>query len=61
MMFLSLEDLSGMLDVVIFPDAYRLARNALGSGQPLLITGIIERDDSTGEPLLKAEKITALE
>jgi DNA-directed DNA polymerase III (polc) len=61
MMFLSLEDLSGMLDVVVFPDAYRASRLALGSGQPLLITGLIERDDATGEPFLKAEKIVALE
>lgn len=60
MMFLSLEDLSGMLDVVIFPDTYRVARAALGSGRPLLVTGIVEREASTGEPNLKAEKIVAL-
>jgi len=59
-MFLNIEDLSGMLDVVIFPNTYREARLALGSAYPLLVTGILQRDESTGEPVLKAEKIIAL-
>jgi DNA-directed DNA polymerase III PolC len=57
MMFLTLEDLSGMLDVVVFPDVYRRAKTALASSGPILITGIVEMDESRAEPLLRAEKV----
>ncbi len=60
MMFLSLEDLAGMLDVVLFPDVYRQARNIIHSPEPLLITGMIEMDAARGEPLLRAEKVSRL-
>ena len=60
MMFLSLEDLSGMLDVVLFPDAYRRSRDAIHSNGPLLVTGEMERDASRGEPLLRAERVIRL-
>ena len=42
MMLLTLEDLVGTLDVILFPDVYRQAKTLLGSSTPLLITGIIE-------------------
>ena len=57
MMFLTLEDLAGMLDVVVFPDAYRRSREAIHSSAPLLVTGVVEMDASRGEPLLRAEKV----
>ncbi len=57
MMFLTLEDLAGMLDVVFFPDAYRRAGTALHSSAPLLVTGVVEMDAARGEPLLRAEKV----
>jgi DNA polymerase III alpha subunit len=57
MMFLTLEDLSGMLDVVLFPDAYRRAREAVHSSAPLLVTGVVEVDENRAEPLLRAEKV----
>ena len=60
MMFLTLEDLSGMLDVVIFPDAYRQGKNIIHSTNPFLVTGVMEMDDSRGEPFLKAEKIVRI-
>jgi len=60
MMFLTLEDLSGMLDVVLFPDAYRQARGFIHSSQPLLVTGIVEMDASRAEPLLRAERVERL-
>ncbi len=60
MMFLTLEDLVGMLDVVLFPDAYRQARRVIYSSAPLLVTGVVETDLTRGEPLLRAEKVTAL-
>ena len=61
MMFLTLEDLSGMLDVVIFPDVYREAKRFLSSSAPFLVTGMMQMDESQGEPFLKAEKIFVLE
>jgi DNA polymerase III subunit alpha len=61
MLFLSLEDLSGMLDVVFFPNAYRQAKNVVSSSIPFLVSGTMEMDVSRGEPLLKAEKVVALD
>jgi DNA polymerase-3 subunit alpha len=57
MMFLTLEDLSGTLDVVLFPDVYRRARDVLSSTAPVFVTGVMEMDSSSGEPFLKAEKV----
>jgi DNA polymerase III alpha subunit len=57
MMFLTLEDLSGMLDVVLFPDAYNRSKEVIHSSAPLLVTGVVETDSSRGEPLLRAEKV----
>lgn len=63
MSFMTIEDLEGMLDVVIFPDVYRAYRPALStSGQAaLLIEGTVDRDANTGEPILRAEKISRID
>ncbi len=60
MLFLTLEDLSGMLDVVLFPDAYRQYKRVLSGSGPFLISGVVEMDDTRGEPLLKAERVISL-
>ena len=60
MMFLTLEDLEGMLDVVVWPEAYRRARQALGASETLLITGTIELDAKRSEPVLVAERVEVL-
>jgi DNA polymerase III subunit alpha len=60
MMFLTLEDLSGALDVVLFPDVYRRARDVLSSSVPIFVTGVMEMDQARGEPFLKADKVTPL-
>lgn len=57
MMSLTLEDLSGMLDVVLFPDAYRQAHSFIHGTEPILISGVVEMDATRGEPLLKAERV----
>jgi DNA polymerase-3 subunit alpha len=57
MMVITLEDLAGTLDVVLFPDVYRQARGFIHSSEPLLVTGVIEMDAGRGEPLLRAEKV----
>ncbi len=60
MLFLTLEDLSGMLEVVFFPNAYRQAKEMVSSSQPLLVTGTMEMDVSKGEPFLRAERAASL-
>lgn len=60
MMFLTLEDLEGMLDVILFPEVYRQARAALSTSTPLLVTGVMEMDTARSEPLLRAEKVLAV-
>ena len=55
-----LEDLSGALDVILFPDAYRRAKAVLGGPAQLLVTGVIERDAAREEPFLRAERVTVL-
>ena len=56
MLFLTLEDLSGTMEVVLFPQAYRQAKDILSSSKPFLITGTVEMDTERGEPFLKVER-----
>jgi DNA-directed DNA polymerase III PolC len=60
MMFMTLEDLAGALDVVLFPDVYQRVRSFIHSPDPLLVTGVMEMDVVRSEPLLQAEKVTRL-
>jgi DNA polymerase III alpha subunit len=60
MMFLNIEDLSGMLDVILFPDTYRQGKNIVSTASPFLITGIMEMDAARGEACLRAEKVVGL-
>ncbi len=61
MMFITLEDLSGMLDVVVFPDVLRKADNIFTySAAPLLIEGTLERDSDSEEPVLNATRFVPL-
>lgn len=47
MAFVTLEDLSGFVEVVVFPDIYREAAECLHSDQPLLVTGTVEVSEET--------------
>jgi DNA polymerase III subunit alpha len=60
MMFLTLEDLNGTLEVILFSQLYRQARDLLNSSAPMLLTGVMEMDASRGEPFLRAEKAVKL-
>jgi len=60
MLFMTVEDLSGMLDVAVFPDVYRQVRYFIHSSEPLLVTGVIKTESGRSEPLLVAEKVKAL-
>ena len=60
MLFLTLEDLEGMLEAVVFPDVYRRVKEFIYSPQPLLVTGMVETDAVRGEPILQVEKISLI-
>ena len=61
MLFLTIEDMSGTLDAIAFPNVYRATKDLLSSTAPLLLTGIMEMDASRGEPFLRIERVVRLE
>jgi DNA polymerase III alpha subunit len=58
--FMSLEDLEGMLDVVITADVYRRSKAALSSAGPYVVEGKVDLDHQRGEPFIRADKIWSL-
>ena len=65
MAFLTIEDLQGMLDVVIFPELYRrvkplLAGRTASGRTPLVVEGTLEPDPTREDPVLRAENIIPL-
>lgn len=58
--FMSLEDLEGMLDTVIYSGVQRRYRSELTGAGPYILEGMLEQDEVSGEPLLKVEKILRL-
>ncbi len=58
--FMSLEDLEGMLDVVITSDVYKRSRAALSTAGPYVVEGRVALDSQRGEPRIHAEKIWVL-
>ncbi len=59
--FMSLEDLDGMLEVIISGEVYRRCRAALAdSAGPFVVEGVVGFDADQGEPDLRAEKVWRL-
>jgi DNA polymerase-3 subunit alpha len=58
--FLALEDLEGVVEVVIFGEVYRRSRAALSGPGPYLVEGVVELDEEKGEPYIRAERIVSL-
>jgi DNA-directed DNA polymerase III PolC len=58
--FMALEDLEGMLDVVIYSDVYQRARISFANPGPYLIEGMVELPGDETEPALRAERIFLL-
>ena len=58
--FMSLEDLEGMLDTVIYSGVHRRYRAELTGTGPYILEGVLERDEASGEPLLKVDKVMRL-
>lgn len=57
MLFLTLEDMEGIIDVMILPDMYQRVKNIVYDRAPFLITGLIELDETRGEPMMRAENL----
>ena len=51
MIFMTLEDLTGTMDVIVFPDVYRQARSILDLSSPTLVVGVMEMDSNRTEPI----------
>jgi DNA polymerase III alpha subunit len=60
MLFLSIEDLQGTLDAILFPEVYRQVKALISSTKPFLLTGIMEMDTERGEPFLRVEKAVSV-
>ncbi|HLA97433.1 MAG TPA: hypothetical protein VJL34_03185, partial [Anaerolineales bacterium] len=58
--FIALEDLEGMLDVIIHSDVHRRHREALSTSGPYVIEGNVELNPDSIEPLIRAERIWGL-
>lgn len=61
MLFLSVEDLQGTLDAILFPEVYRQSKGLISSSVPFLLTGMMEMDAERGEPFLRVEKVVSLQ
>jgi DNA polymerase III alpha subunit len=59
--FMSLEDLEGLLEVVISAEIYRRSRAALSTPGPYIVEGRVELDPEIGELFIRAERIVQLE
>jgi len=60
MLFLTLEDLSGTLDVIVFSDLYKQVKQIAMSNQPMFVSGVLEMSKDREEPTLRAEKVVAI-
>lgn len=49
MMFLTIEDPAGMLDMIVFPDIYQRVNTIVSSNIPMFITGTVEADGERDE------------
>jgi DNA polymerase-3 subunit alpha len=58
--FMSLEDLEGMLEVVITAEVYRRSKAALSTPGPYIVEGRVELNSQRGEPFIRAERISGL-
>jgi hypothetical protein len=59
--FMDFEDLDGVLAVLLPGDVYRRHRALFDTGPgPFVIEGELTLDEETGEPLLRAKKVSAV-
>jgi DNA polymerase-3 subunit alpha len=58
--FMALEDLEGMLNVMIFSQIYRACRSAFSTPGPYIVEGMVELERELGEPFIRAERVMGL-
>jgi DNA polymerase-3 subunit alpha len=62
MAYLTIEDLYGTVELIVFPDLYRESISALSQETPIIISGQIEKNDEKEKGLkIIAKKITSIE
>ena len=57
---MSLEDLEGMLNVIVYGDVYQRIKGEISGSGPYVVEGVVEIDRRVGEPYLRVEKIWRL-
>jgi DNA polymerase-3 subunit alpha len=60
MCFVSIEDLKGVVEVIIFADLFKTCAELIKSDQPLLVTGRVNREDESDTAKIVAGKIVSL-
>lgn len=58
--FMSLEDLEGMVDIIIPGEIYQKFRREFNGPGPYLIEGLIYINPNTGEPMIRANRVQLL-
>lgn len=61
MAFFSLEDRTGSVEVMVFPDTFSAAASAIKSDEPILVSGILEIAEDNGGQEKKGCKVKATE
>jgi DNA polymerase-3 subunit alpha len=60
MCFLTLEDLKGVIEVIVFADLYKTASELLKNDQPLLVTGKVTKEEDNDTVKILASSIIPL-
>ena len=60
MSFITLEDLKGVIEVVVFPELYKACSELLKTDQPLLVTGKVSKEEESDAPKILASSIIPL-
>jgi DNA polymerase III alpha subunit len=58
---MSLEDLDGMLNVLILANVYQRCRAEISGAGPFIVEGTIELDQERSEPFIRADRILRLD
>jgi DNA polymerase-3 subunit alpha len=60
MAFITLEDLKGVIEVIVFPELYKACSEMLKTDQPLLITGKVSKEEESDTPKILASSVIPL-
>ena len=59
--FLTMDDRSGRLEAVLYPDKYEAAQSKLGKDRVLVLEGEVQEDDYTGALKMEVESVLTIE